>query len=244
MPWLSVSNRVPRGDCVSNLLAGREVPSSIDQVWVGDIKYIALRGGVLGYLAVLMDEQVVLVALRDAIRERLAPIGRCTTPTANTPRSGFLPFFVAPGSIGCHTFGKFPSVLIGKSPSCFAATLWLLNLRLNRSVYLSGTNRAFRMMPQLNRLYARPIPVADGRCHTEDRPVRLGRAERGYDQIAQVRLNHHTLPTSHSRNGIRVDCERSPQVRRSDTAKADHVESNELLYVLALTCSHFLIHSL
>ena len=73
-----------------NLLAGRAAPTSLDEVWVGDITYIPLgtrtSGGRYGYLALLMDlrsrrivgweygermsEDLVLEALRRAIRER------------------------------------------------------------------------------------------------------------------------------------------------------------------------------
>jgi putative transposase len=73
-----------------NLLAGRAAPERINEVWVGDITYIPLAtrtsGGRFGYLALLMDlcsrrivgweyasamdEELVLGALRRAIRER------------------------------------------------------------------------------------------------------------------------------------------------------------------------------
>jgi transposase InsO family protein len=73
-----------------NLLVGREAPSRINEVWVGDITYIPLAtrtsSGRFGYLALLMDlcsrrivgweygntmtEDLVLGALRRAIRER------------------------------------------------------------------------------------------------------------------------------------------------------------------------------
>lgn len=73
-----------------NLLAGRTTPERIDEVWVGDITYIPLgtrtSRGRFGYLALLMDlcsrkivgweygsamdEDLVLAALRRAIRER------------------------------------------------------------------------------------------------------------------------------------------------------------------------------
>jgi transposase InsO family protein len=38
-----------------NLLAGRAAPVRINEVWVGDITYIPLKGGTFGYLALLMD---------------------------------------------------------------------------------------------------------------------------------------------------------------------------------------------
>jgi transposase InsO family protein len=78
-----------------NLLLGREAPEGINEVWVGDITYIPLSGrrgpGRFGYLALLMDlwsrrivgweygstmdEELVLGALRRAIRERQPPAG-------------------------------------------------------------------------------------------------------------------------------------------------------------------------
>jgi putative transposase len=78
-----------------NLLSGREAPWCINEVWVGDITYIPLSGrrgpGRFGYLALLMDlwsrrivgweygstmdEELVLGALRRAIRERQPPAG-------------------------------------------------------------------------------------------------------------------------------------------------------------------------
>jgi putative transposase len=76
-----------------NLLVGRAAPEWINEVWVGDITYIPLAtrtsGGRFGYLALLMDlcsrkivgweyasamdEDLVLGALRRAIRERQPP---------------------------------------------------------------------------------------------------------------------------------------------------------------------------
>jgi putative transposase len=73
-----------------NLLAGREAPKKINEVWVGDITYIPLgtrtSSGRFGYLALLldlysrrivgweygssMDEDLVLGALQRAIRQR------------------------------------------------------------------------------------------------------------------------------------------------------------------------------
>jgi transposase InsO family protein len=73
-----------------NLLKGRKAPSKVNEVWVGDITYIPLmtkpHNGRFGYLALLMDlwsrrivgweyarsmdEDLVLGALRRAIRER------------------------------------------------------------------------------------------------------------------------------------------------------------------------------
>lgn len=78
-----------------NLLAGRAVPTRINEVWVGDITYIPLATrtstGRFGYLALLMDlcsrrivgweygtsmsEELVLVALRRAIQERQPAVG-------------------------------------------------------------------------------------------------------------------------------------------------------------------------
>jgi transposase InsO family protein len=69
-----------------NLLLGRDAPTKIDEVWVGDITYIALRSGRFGYLSVLMDlysrrivgweyqesmtADLVLASLQKAIRVR------------------------------------------------------------------------------------------------------------------------------------------------------------------------------
>jgi putative transposase len=69
-----------------NLLTGRNAPTKRDEVWVGDITYIALRGGRFGYLSVLMDlysrrivgweyqetmtADLVLASLQKAIRRR------------------------------------------------------------------------------------------------------------------------------------------------------------------------------
>ena len=69
-----------------NLLLEATEPTSINQLWVGDITYIHLEGGTFSYLAVLMDrfsrriigwnlgsdmtEALVLKVLRKAIRER------------------------------------------------------------------------------------------------------------------------------------------------------------------------------
>lgn len=69
-----------------NLLLEASAPTNINQTWVGDITYLPLRGGTFCYLAMLMDlfsrrivgwqlsadmtEQLVLDALRSAIKER------------------------------------------------------------------------------------------------------------------------------------------------------------------------------
>jgi putative transposase len=72
-----------------NLLLESPEPTGINQLWVGDITYVPLRGGVFSYLAMLMDrysrsivgwrldesmtEELVLPALRMAIRRRQPP---------------------------------------------------------------------------------------------------------------------------------------------------------------------------
>lgn len=72
-----------------NLLMESPGPTGINQLWVGDITYVPLRGGVFSYLAMLMDrysrsivgwrldenmtEELVLPALRMAIRRRQPP---------------------------------------------------------------------------------------------------------------------------------------------------------------------------
>ena len=74
-----------------NLLRDRAMPERIDEVWVGDITYLPLRGGRFGYLSVLMDlysrrivgweyqesmtEALVLSSLRKAIRSRQPAVG-------------------------------------------------------------------------------------------------------------------------------------------------------------------------
>jgi transposase InsO family protein len=72
-----------------NLLLEAPDPTGLNQLWVGDITYVPLRGGVCSYLAVLMDrysrsivgwrldetmtEELVLPILRMAIRGRQPP---------------------------------------------------------------------------------------------------------------------------------------------------------------------------
>jgi transposase InsO family protein len=72
-----------------NLLLESADPTGINQLWVGDITYVPLRGGAFSYLAMLMDrysrsivgwrldenmtEELVLPALRMAIRSRQPP---------------------------------------------------------------------------------------------------------------------------------------------------------------------------
>lgn len=72
-----------------NLLLEAPTTTDIHQLWVGDITYVPLRGGVFSYLAMLMDrhsrylvgwqlgetmtDELVLPALRMAIRDRQPP---------------------------------------------------------------------------------------------------------------------------------------------------------------------------
>jgi putative transposase len=72
-----------------NLLLDMPEPSGVNQLWVGDITYVPLRGGVFCYLASLMDrysrdiagwelaetmtDELTLAALRMAIRDRQPP---------------------------------------------------------------------------------------------------------------------------------------------------------------------------
>jgi len=74
-----------------NLLRNRVAPRRMNEVWVGDITYIPLRGGRFGYLSLLMDlysrrivgwdyqewmtDALVLASLRQAIRDRQPPAG-------------------------------------------------------------------------------------------------------------------------------------------------------------------------
>ena len=74
-----------------NLLLDTPEPTGIDELWVGDITYVPLRGGSFCYLALLMDrfsralvgwrlgetmtDELTLGALRLAIRQRQPPTG-------------------------------------------------------------------------------------------------------------------------------------------------------------------------
>ena len=74
-----------------NLLLDAAAPTTINQVWVGDITYIPLTDGTFCYMAMLMDlfsrrivgwhldnnmtEQLVLKALRSGIKERQPDVG-------------------------------------------------------------------------------------------------------------------------------------------------------------------------
>ena len=74
-----------------NLLLNADAPTAINQIWVGDITYIPLTDGTFCYMAMLMDlfsrrivgwhlddnmtEQLVLKALRSAIKERQPDVG-------------------------------------------------------------------------------------------------------------------------------------------------------------------------
>jgi putative transposase len=74
-----------------NLLIDAESPTQINQIWVGDITYIPLEGGIFCYLALLMDlysrrivgwslmdnmtESLVLEALRKTIKDRQPAAG-------------------------------------------------------------------------------------------------------------------------------------------------------------------------
>ena len=74
-----------------NLLLNADSPTRINQVWVGDISYIPLKGGTFAYMALLMDlfsrliivwnlrqnmkEELVLRCLRSAIQSREPPPG-------------------------------------------------------------------------------------------------------------------------------------------------------------------------
>jgi transposase InsO family protein len=74
-----------------NLLLETPDPERIDQLWVGDITYVPLRGGAFCYLAMLMDrfsraligwevdesmtDALTLAALTRAVRKRQAPTG-------------------------------------------------------------------------------------------------------------------------------------------------------------------------
>ncbi len=73
-----------------NLLLEMPEPTGVNQLWVGDITYVPLRGGAFCYLAMLMDrysryivgwnlddtlsQELVLPVLRMAIRDRQPPV--------------------------------------------------------------------------------------------------------------------------------------------------------------------------
>jgi transposase InsO family protein len=64
-----------------NLLMDAASPVKIDQVWVGDISYIPLKGGVFAYMAVLMDlysRLIIVWSLQDTMKEEL--VLRCLKP--------------------------------------------------------------------------------------------------------------------------------------------------------------------
>jgi putative transposase len=79
-----------------NLLLDADTPTTSNQVWVGDITYIPLKGGTFCYLACLMDrfsrrivgwqlgddmtESLVLAALHSAIKERQPKAKRSIIP--------------------------------------------------------------------------------------------------------------------------------------------------------------------
>jgi transposase InsO family protein len=72
-----------------NLILDMPEPATMDQLWVGDITYVPLRGGAFCYLATLMDrysrdivgweldetmtDELTVAALRMAIRDRQPP---------------------------------------------------------------------------------------------------------------------------------------------------------------------------
>jgi putative transposase len=75
----------------SNLLSNRSAPVRINEVWVTDITYIPLSGGLFGYMSVLMDlhsrmivgwsyaesmtDELVIGSLKSAITSRQPPAG-------------------------------------------------------------------------------------------------------------------------------------------------------------------------
>ena len=57
-----------------NLLMDAASPTKIDQVWVGDISYIPLKGGAFAYMAVLMDlfsRFIIVWSLEESMKEEL-----------------------------------------------------------------------------------------------------------------------------------------------------------------------------
>lgn len=85
------TNSRHHGGASPNVLTGRDAPTKRDEVWVGDLTSIALRGGRFGYLSVLMDlysrrivgweyqetmtADFVIASLQKAIRQRQPDAG-------------------------------------------------------------------------------------------------------------------------------------------------------------------------
>lgn len=64
-----------------NLLIDAASPVEINQVWVGDISYIPLKGGTFAYMAALMDlhsRLIIVWSLQDTMKEEL--VLRCLKP--------------------------------------------------------------------------------------------------------------------------------------------------------------------
>ncbi len=76
-----------------NLLMDACPPAGINQVWVGDITYVALVGGAFLYLAVLMDlysRRIVGWELQDHMRESLVLGALGAAIAARSPKPGLL----------------------------------------------------------------------------------------------------------------------------------------------------------
>jgi putative transposase len=76
-----------------NLLLEASAPTGINQVWVGDITYVPLRGGAFLYLAMLLDlysRRIVGWALRGHMKESLVLAALRAAITARQPSSGLL----------------------------------------------------------------------------------------------------------------------------------------------------------
>ena len=114
-----------------NLILDTPEPCRVDQLWVGDITYVPLRGGAFCYLATLMDrfsrdivgweldeimtDELTLAALRMAIRERQPRAGlvhhtdrggqyASTSYRAVLKRAGILPSMSRAGNVYDNAF--------------------------------------------------------------------------------------------------------------------------------------------
>jgi transposase InsO family protein len=76
-----------------NLLLDASSPTKLDQVWVGDITYIPLKGGTFVYMALLMDlfsRLIIVWSLQETMKEDL--VLRCLKPAikSRTPGPGLI----------------------------------------------------------------------------------------------------------------------------------------------------------
>lgn len=77
----------------TNLLSDRLAPSSVNEVWVGDITYIPKRGGTFGFMSVLMDLYSRFIAgwsYADSMAEDLVISSLQSAIELRQPRSGLI----------------------------------------------------------------------------------------------------------------------------------------------------------